>query len=152
MAMAFELTVALLFLLVGSGLLVWTVWNVISALDSRRWPEAPGTIVVSDLQRSKGGDGGVSYRPEVTYRYVVDGRELIASRTRFGDRIELSWSAPAVRAVRKFPVGANVAVRYNPNHPQEAVLEPGIYPSLWVTLVIACGFTAVGILALRSAL
>jgi hypothetical protein len=59
MAMMFELTVALVFLLVGSGLLVWTVWNVISALDSRRWPEAPGTIVVSDLQRSKDGDGGI---------------------------------------------------------------------------------------------
>jgi hypothetical protein len=50
----------------------------------------------------------------------------VASRTRFGDRLETRFSAPAVRMARRYPAGKTVTVRYNPHDAQEAVLEPGL--------------------------
>jgi hypothetical protein len=142
-----EAFVALLFAATGLGSLLWSSWNVVQALACRRWPVADGVIVVSDLQRSRGSDGAFMYRPEVTYRYEVQGRQLVSSRTQFGDRLELSWSRPAVQIVQKYPVGTRVSVRYAPDDPEEAVLETGVRGILLAG--IACGviFLALGILA-----
>lgn len=143
--MSFELLVTLAFVAVGAGLTVRSVLDIISAVVSKRWPRTSGTVIVSDLQRSRDSDRGVSYRPEVTYRYSVDGRELVASRTRFGDGLELSWSAPAVRTVCRYPVGASVTVRYNPHEPEEAVLEPGLNGLLLGGTALAAIFTAIAV-------
>ena len=149
-AVAFGTIIALIFVAVGSGILSWTAVNFVYAFLSRRWPQVVGTVVVSDLQRSRDSEGGYSYRPEVSYRYSVDGQELVANRTCFGDRLELSWSAPAVRAVRRYPAGASVAVHYDPDDPGDAVLEPGINGLLFAGAAFGGVFTVLGVLALRS--
>jgi hypothetical protein len=139
-------------LLVGTTIVIWTAWNVVSALLSRGWPHVTGTIVVSDLQRVKDTDGGYTYRPEVTYHYTVAGKEFVASRVAFGDRISLGWSAPAVKTVRRYRAGTSVVVRYNPNEPGEAVLQPGVHWLLPVAVLFGATFIAFGIFALRAAL
>jgi len=150
--MTFETGIALIFTAVGGGFLAWIGLNFVYAVLSRGWPRTVGTIVVSDLQRSTDSEGGYSYRPEVTYRYSVNGQEFVASRTRFGDRLELSWSAPAVRVVRRYPVGAVIPVHYDPDDPADAVLEPGVNGLLFVGAAFGGVFTLLGVLALRSAL
>ncbi len=139
--------VSLVFAATGLASLTWSSWNVVQALASRQWPAVDGVIVVSDLQRSKGSDGGFMYRPEISYRYEVQGRQFISSRTQFGDRLALSWSRPAMRILQKYPVGTRVSVRYAPDDPEEAVLETGIRGILLAG--IACGalFLASGIVA-----
>ncbi|MCU1231892.1 MAG: hypothetical protein JWO97_4776 [Acidobacteria bacterium] len=143
-----EIAMALLATLIGSGIFLSAVWDICCAHLSRNWPQVPGIIVVSDLQRSNHSDGGLMYRPEVTYRYCVDGSEIIANRTRFGGRVELSWSAPAVRTVRKYPVGSEVVVYYNPNDPADSVLEPGPGGILFAGAAFGALFAAIGVCAL----
>lgn len=152
MPVTVDLIVGLVFAVIGSVILAWTAVNVAYAHLSRRWPRVTGTVIVSDLQRSKDSDGGYSYRPEVSYRYSVHGEEFIASRTRFGDRLELNFSAPAARIVRRYPVGAVVLVCYNPDDPADAVLEPGINALLFAWTAFGGVFTIMGVLALRSSL
>ena len=65
------------------------------------------------------------YRAEVSYCYNVNNQEFVAGRTRFGDWLQLSWSTPAARVVRRYPRGSTVLVHYDPSDPKEAVLEPG---------------------------
>lgn len=142
----------LVFLVIGIGVLLWTGWDVVSALRSRRWPQVDGTIVVSDLQRSKDSEGGFMYRPEVTYRYSIDGKEYTGSRTRYGDWLQLSWSKPAVKTVRRYAVGTAVAVRYDPRDPEDSVLEPGVHGVLFGCLVFGAMFAIFGILGVRSAM
>ena len=101
------------------------------------------------MQRSSDSDGGITYRPEVTYHYTVDGREHLASRTRFGDRFGISFSAPAVRTVRRYPVGSSVTVRYNPEDPAEAVLEPGLNGFVLGSAALAFLFVAIAIWMLK---
>jgi len=141
---------AVIFIAAAAGILIWSGRNAILALASRRWPQAEGTIVVSDLQRSKDDEGGYTYRPEVSYRYNVAGQELVGNRVRFGDQMALSWSAPAVRVVRQYKVDTHVRVRYDPNDPQESVLETGINGMVFAGIAISAAFLILGIFWLRS--
>jgi hypothetical protein len=140
-----EVIAALTMVAIGAVLTVRCVLDVLSAVLSHRWPRTTGTIIASEVERSRDVEGGVSYRAHVTYRYVVDGRELEASRIRFGDRLEVSWSAPAAGTVGRYPVGTAVSVRYNPHDPKDAVLEPGINGLLLGSAVVAVPFLAVGL-------
>jgi hypothetical protein len=124
--MSVELVFGLVFVAFSAALTIRSVLDIISAVISKRWPRTTGTVIDSDVQSSRDLDGDVSYRAAVTYCYTVEGRELVARRTCFGDHLELSWRTPAVRTVRRYPVGASVTVRYNPHDPEEAVLEPGL--------------------------
>jgi len=136
------------FAVVGSGFSIWSIVNLISALSSRRWPSTSGVVVVSDLQRSWDSDGTIEYRPELSYRYTVQGSEFVASRARFGDRLSINWSGPAVRIVTKYPVGKVVSVRYNPDDPGEAVLEPGLNALIFVGIAFGLVFLLFGLLIL----
>jgi hypothetical protein len=134
----------------GIASILWSAWIAYLAVMSRRWPQVEGTIVVSDLQRSKDSEGGYSYRPEVSYRYTVGGKELVGSRTRFGLLLETSWSAPAVRVVQRYKVGARVAVCYDPIAPEESVLESGINGTVFAGVALSAAFLLFGVFWLRS--
>jgi hypothetical protein len=138
-------------ILIGSGLgvLLWSGWFAFLALASREWPQAEGTVIVSDLQRSS-DDGGFMYRSEVSYVYSVAGQEYVSSRARFGDSLSLSWSAPAVRVVRQYKVGSRVIVRYDPRDPDESVLETGINGFVFAWAATGALLLALGVFLLRS--
>jgi Protein of unknown function (DUF3592) len=121
-----HMAIGLVFAAIGALGVTWSAWELVQAVDSKNWSTTDGIVVVSDLQRTRDTDGGYMYRAEVSYRYTVDGTELVSSRPRFGSRVSLSWSRPAVRTTRKYPVGAHVTVLYDPSDPGEAVLEPGV--------------------------
>ena len=145
-----DTVIAWILIATGGGILTWSLVNFVYSLLSRRWPQATGKVIVSDLQRSRDSEGGYSYRPEVSYQYSVEGQEFIASRTRYGDRLALSWSAPAARMVRRYPVGAVVSVHYDPDEPAEAVLEPGVNGLILMGVALGVLFTSIGIVMLRS--
>ena len=148
--MNLEVFLSVIVTAVGAGTLVWSAWLAFLALASRRWPQAEGKIIVSDLQRSKGSEGGYMYRSEVSYVYTVAGQELVGSRTRFGDRMELSWSAPALRVVQQYKAGSRVTVRYDPNDPEECVLESGINGFVFLVAATGAVVLTVGVAWLRS--
>jgi hypothetical protein len=134
----------------GVASLVWSAWVAYLAVMSRRWPQVEATIVVSDLQRSRDSDGGYFYRPEVSYRYSVDGKEFVGSRTRFGLTVATSWSAPAVRVVQQYKVNSLVAVHYDPDEPEESVLENGIHAMVFAGFALGAALLIVGVFWLRS--
>jgi len=134
----------------GVASLVWSAWVAYLAVTSRRWPQVEGTIVVSDLQRSRDTEGGYSYRPEVSYRYSVGGKEFVGSRTRFGLTVATSWSAPAVRVVQQYKVNSRVAVHYDADDPEESVLENGINGMVFAGFALGSAFLIFGVFWLRS--
>ncbi|HJW93082.1 MAG TPA: DUF3592 domain-containing protein [Thermoanaerobaculia bacterium] len=143
--MTFLLFCGVVFLATGIGILVWTAWNYIFAVLSRRWPEVAGTVIVSHLQSSRDEDGGYLYRPEVSYRYTVDGETYISGRVRFGDRISLGWSGPAARIVERYRSGAAVSIRYDAGDPAQAVIEPGMNGYILAGASMGGIFTYLGI-------
>ncbi|HEX5183369.1 MAG TPA: DUF3592 domain-containing protein [Allosphingosinicella sp.] len=96
------------------------------AQASETWPRAPGKLLRAEIlvEESSSGEGGTTtwYNPAVAYAYKVADRKLEGKRLRFGNaRSTIRKRAEAMLA--PYAVGATVSVRYNPEKPEECVLE-----------------------------
>lgn len=111
----------------GLGLLLFSMRSKHKAGESAHWPAAPGTITVSEVKesRSTDDDGNVSiyYYPRVEYTYFAGGQTHTGKQVSFGGTQGLANAAQAEPLLQNYPVNKNVMVYYNPQKPQEAVLE-----------------------------
>lgn len=97
------------------------------SLDSKSWRTAGGVIEAQHIDSSKGEDRYYD-TPFVTYLYVVEGHAYRGGSTYLHDD---GWSGFATfksRAVAKdslkdYPVGKRVTVFYDPDNPNDAVLD-----------------------------
>ena len=136
--------------LAGGGLIVWQALATERAAASRRWPRAPGVVLRAFLDRSE-GDEGPAYLLKVICRYRVGDSEYTCDRLRFG--IALWSSRPKSRfsrALKKYTVGDSVEVAYNPEKPEESVLEPGFALALLSGFGFGILVLVMGILMLRQ--
>jgi hypothetical protein len=145
----------IVFALIGFGL-IWTIAfvaihirTVNKAKAAETWPVCAGRVVSSEVveEESTDREGGTTtwYNPVVTYAYSAGGAERTGTRLRFGNyRSASRKKAEAMLA----PYGAGTApmVRYNPDKPDECVLEtrkPG--PLYLVMAAFGLVFVAVGL-------
>jgi hypothetical protein len=84
------------------------------------WPCARGTIEASDV----GPSFGSYYVSRVSYRYKVDGDEFVAADIQ-SVRIAYSSETLAREVAARYPVGAGIDVRYDPQRPWSSLLELG---------------------------
>jgi len=109
---------------------------------ARRWLDAPGKVLSTDIQQRGGGSASrrtaYYYFPLIHYSYVVNGRERQGSRLRFGLTSTRS-RAGAAQILAPWPVGAAIQVRYDPDDPDQSVLEPGKAAGNLLLVSIACG-------------
>ena len=104
--------------------------------QAENWQSTVGTVTLSTIDVRKSSDRISIQYPVVHYSYQVLGREYEANRIMPGPEV---GGSGAQKIVDLYPVGAQVAVFYNPQNPYEAVLErgtPGHVKWLWVTLVL----------------
>ena len=119
---------AVLFGGLGFGLLFSARNAKRKARASLTWPTVPGKVIASDIKvtvsTSKSGESEYQtehFRPIVKYQYSVQGVEHSCSRIAFGATNTAQSAADAIMA--RYPAGADVTVHYNPEKPEEAVLE-----------------------------
>jgi hypothetical protein len=99
------------------------------AHDSKTWPTTIGAVVSSDVGVTS-GRFSTSFEPHVTYTYTVDGRSYVGHIIRAGGfSFGLRESAEFILA--QYPRGG-VSVRYDPDDPSRAVLEPGGGGGWWL--------------------
>jgi hypothetical protein len=87
---------------------------------SKKWPTSRGTIVSSALEQSP--DHKRRYRAAVQYRYRVGGKDYEANRVFWGGSEGRQKHMASV--VSSYPAGSTVPVHYDPQNPDEAVLDP----------------------------
>jgi uncharacterized protein DUF3592 len=141
---------ALAFIAFSMFMLLRTVWNVLSAFESKTWPEASGVILSSRVDESNDSEGGTLFKAAVSYRFQVLDQELTGQRACFGDSSATNIPALARRIAKKYRAGQAVTVRYNPAKPQECVLETGLNAQLVVDFAFGCLFLVIGIITWRS--
>ena len=91
------------------------------AIASRDWPTVPGTVTKSAMTR-RYADHGVAWALDFACDYEVDGQAYVVEHVQFG--IGRTNSRDLIRGfIEKYPVGAKVAVRYDPASPEIAALE-----------------------------
>ncbi len=116
----------------GAAALVMGVVTARRARASRQWPLARGVIVSSRILREHSSPsnnaqvnrivGDHQYKPEIAFEYSVLGVKYISNKVSFGD---YSSNSPrhAESVTARYPEGKAVNVFYNPDNPEDAVLE-----------------------------
>jgi len=102
------------------------------------WPAAQGEVLDSHVVSHRGRKS-TTYRPEVTFRYTVDGRSYTADTVTRGTTFADS-SSYAQRVVNSHPRGRRVSVHYNPDNPAEAVLLAGFGDREWAVTSLQAVF------------
>lgn len=142
MTTVLTLVCAGIFLIIGSVLLVIALSSRIESDLSREWPEVPGVVLSAIMQEyahleTEIGRAEHTYEPIVTYQYSVNGHPFTNHRISVGlSRFNYST---AERILKRYPAGTAVHVHYNPQDPQESVLETIAARSKWmIALSVLC--------------
>jgi hypothetical protein len=89
---------------------------------AKNWASTTGKIITSRVEVTGGDHATVS--PHVVFQYNVYGREYSGNQIKAGDVHWASYtSRAAYDAVDKYPLGAEVTVFYDPEHPERSALE-----------------------------
>jgi len=112
-----------------------------------RWPSAQGRITRSKTRtvKTKQADGSrsVGNLPDIEYVFSVEGVEHRGKRIGIG---EIAPDSPEVQAaLERYQVGRTGPVYYNPDKPEEAVLERDAPASPTTMYAIAGGVMVVGL-------
>jgi hypothetical protein len=118
------------------------------AKTSQGWPVAQGKVLAVDIQEHSSYDEddhstSATYEPVVQYQYSAGGREYTNKRIAFGansfDR------STAQKKAGQYAAGMAVSVHYNPNKPEESVLETSAGGST-VFMVVGIVFAVIGLM------
>jgi len=131
--------IPLIFIIIGLVLFFIYFRNLAKVRASQAWPAVQGTVIASWVRRkqSTDDDGSVSssYYPEIQYQYQVLGMAYQGDKIAFGPKSGGNRTK-AERAIAKYPNGANVKVYYQPDKPENAVLERSITKGLLVSGIL----------------
>ncbi|MHC4891346.1 MAG: DUF3592 domain-containing protein, partial [Planctomycetota bacterium] len=147
-----RLRIALFLASVGLVAAIWSGMVVFKGIASSSWPVATGLIQDSGIETeedmsSASGRRNRTYTAKVRYTYSVGQKNFTADRVCFG--YYGGSDGRRARTIRaRYPVGATVSVHYNPQQPEQSVLETGStwFMNLWFTLgalMAFCGFIGV---------
>ena len=134
----------------GFGLFIAVLFilNWLKDRKSRSWPSVKGTITHSDVICEEAGfdDNGQPvqvYHPEIIYIYKVHGQQYGTSDPVYSDIVQLG---PASELTKKYPVGMEVLVYYNPEKPLESTLRTGYKGHyIWGAIFVAVSFACSGL-------
>lgn len=89
---------------------------------SKSWIETRGKILSSTAIYSN----SIGSYLKVTYSYTINGKDYTGNKFKYGGKHFL-WQDTAGQFVREtLPKGTEVSVYYNPQRPEQAVIEQGI--------------------------
>ena len=113
---------------VGAAFLNYGISEIKLAKKSVDWPSVSGTVIKSEKEKHTTTEGTGSSKRTVTYysaiidyTYQVDGKTHTSNRIAFGGRDRHQTT----ELLNRYPQGKSVDVFYDPDHPEEAVLEKG---------------------------
>jgi hypothetical protein len=118
------------------------------AKTSQGWPTTQGQVLSVDIQEHSSYDeddhpSSASYEPVVQYQYMVNGRQYSSKKIAFGansfDR------GTAQKKAGQYAAGMTVTVHYNPNKPEESVIETSAGGST-VFMVVGILFAVFGLM------
>ena len=120
----------LVFLVLGLGFTTISIFNIVHGAQSSNWPITEGKVLSFWIPSSRAINHGLRVKRE----YEVGNKKYISSRVSFTRNY-----GSMEHAYKNYPIGSRVRVHYNPNSPEQAVLEPGvtwhIFPYLFLGIL-----------------
>lgn len=111
--------------------------NIVRGVTSRNWPVTEGVVAKVTMTTSTSRDtrrqtSSTTYNADLSFRYSVQRREYATEEVRWGQTLGSGDPAEAVVLALMYPEGRRVGVSYNPAHPEEAVVKPGLTGSAFL--------------------
>lgn len=130
-------------LFIVSGVIA-TIWGGLLLARARKkmhWPAVTGRIEVSEAASAED-----DLLPHIEYSYTVQDVDYRKTLDFPGG----SSPTPEFAAsyVEKYPLGAEVQVYYDPQHPEHATLETGLQGGDWLVFIFGVATVMVGLLML----
>ena len=114
--------------------------------ESQSWSATSGRVTQAYIRESQTRDDEgfltTTYYPEVRYTYEVMGVEYTGHQISFGGGVGGN-RGKADETLTQYPVGKNVTVYYDPNSPEEAVIERRMGSQ--TMLILGVVFTLIGV-------
>ncbi len=130
----------------GGGVYLIYLWfkNRKQAEQSQNWLSTVGRVVDSRVTfgATDTDDLDQNYVALIEYEYAVGGITYRSKQTAFGPRRAFNRRRQAEAEAARYPAGMTVTVFYNPENPQEAVLERRA-SAMMVTLIVGIAFLGV---------
>ena len=114
----------------GAALLLLGAYYLYQGIISMQWRSVEGRILYSHAR------GGPNPETLLWYEYHVNDRRYLASNYRNGGNATPFLNV-AEEAAKRYPQGRVVAVYYDPQNPQNALLEPGLWWGNFITPALA---------------
>ena len=85
------------------------------------WLPTTATVVSTDIATVRSNNNGTSFRPVVTYQYIVAGTPYTSQRLApLTESYSRSW---AQNVIDRYPTGKSLTAWYDPKHPGNAIIE-----------------------------
>lgn len=98
-----------------------------------------------------GGSYRIRYRPDIRYRFMVNGENYESNVFTFGAPKSFAQRAEAEGVVAAHPEGSDVTVYYEPGNPARSGLEPGSVPrGFGMFAMLSSTFVLIGVLLFMS--
>jgi hypothetical protein len=138
--------VALVFLVVGSGMVWYARIQRTKVAQSQFWTSVSGQVVRSEAQWCSGpGNTGAGWYPVIEYTYRVD-RDYRSDRVTPASWLRLARRRrQAEERCDRYPVGAEVEVFFDPANPSDCCLERAA-PDAWILGLFGICFAVTGLL------
>jgi Protein of unknown function (DUF3592) len=136
-----------IFLVIGLILLVIGILQRNQAQEAQSWPITSGVIIGSGLLEHKHFDAEdhhteITYEPQVQYQFSVNGQAFAGNRIAFGT-VSYPYQT-AANKIASYPQGTSVTVHYDPDDPNQSVLEPKAAGGV-ILLIMGILFIIVGL-------
>ncbi len=135
------------FMLAGAAMLYFLVLTpFFKYQESKNWLEKPCEIISSSLKTHSDSDGD-TYSPEITYKYIFEGKQYESNQLDFTGFSSSSDYSGENSAVLGYPAGSQAVCYVNPENPNEAVLQKewGRGAFKWVAIPFGGVFFCVGL-------
>ncbi|MEM6381143.1 MAG: DUF3592 domain-containing protein [Pseudomonadota bacterium] len=133
------------------GLVLLASWAYIVRVWflSMRWDFALGTVRGSLIEPARSDDAlrqVQGFKPVIRYAYDIDGQTYVSSRFSATKEPFFSEESDARAFIERFPHGAKLRVRVNPNNARQTVLERRLTFIDALPAYLAIGCIALGLL------
>jgi hypothetical protein len=125
-----NILVGIILLVVGSLVLVFSLYKIQDLIKSNDWPAVEGKITDMRLTKQNDEDSGKFYRIDLRYEYQL-GDSLYSGEDKL-----VNYQSKKRELKKKYALGEPLTTYYNPEQVEESVLEPGINLGMLIALIL----------------
>lgn len=143
-----ELFASILLISFGVILFVLSCFLYKKAKDSKRWNKVRGLIIKAFTDEFCIPGEQSSFKAKIRYSYIILDKEYYSNRIYFGDFLRDSFSIMSKKMVNKYKKQDVVDVYYNPDNPNDSVLQQGIHFNVIFIFISSLVLISIGIVLL----